>query len=94
MYKINREDLGKKGRFVILDNDEFAGEMTFTWAGEDRIIIDHTGVQKEHGGKGLGKKLVLEAVTFARQNEIKILPLCPFAKRVLSEGPEYKDILF
>lgn len=94
MYTINREDLGKKGRFVILEGDKFAGEMTFTWAGEDKIIIDHTGVQKEHGGKGLGKKLVMEAVTFARQNEIKILPLCPFAKRVLTQDTEFMDILF
>ena len=94
MYSINREDLGKKGRFVILENDKFAGEMTFSWAGKDKIIIDHTGVLKEHGGKGLGKKLVMEAVTFARQNEIKILPLCPFAKRVLIEGQEFKDILY
>ncbi len=93
MISINREDNDKKGRFVVQDNDEYAGEMTYTWAGEDKIIIDHTGVLKEHGGKGLGKKLVMEAVRFARNNNIKILPLCPFAKRVL-EKEEFKDIVF
>ncbi len=93
MISINREDNDKKGRFVVQDNDEYAGEMTYTWAGEDKIIIDHTGVLKEHGGKGLGKKLVMEAVDFARNNNIKILPLCPFAKRVL-EKEEFKDVIF
>ncbi len=93
MISINREDNDKKGRFVVQDNDEYAGEMTYTWAGEDKIIIDHTGVLKEHGGKGLGKKLVMEAVDFARNNNIKILQLCPFAKRVL-EKEEFKDVIF
>lgn len=31
--KIEREDNGKKGRFVIYEDDKEAGEMTFTWAG-------------------------------------------------------------
>lgn len=92
MISINIENNEKKGRFVIHENDEFAGEMTYTWAGKDKIIIDHTGVLEEHGGKGLGKKLVMEAVGFARDNKIKILPLCPFAKRVLDKE-EFKDVI-
>ena len=55
MTKIEREDNGKKGRFVIYENDEFAGEMTFTWAGKNKFIIDHTGVEEAFGGKGLEK---------------------------------------
>lgn len=93
MITLNREDNGKKGRFIIHDNNEFAGEMTYTWAGKDKIIIDHTGVLEQHEGKGLGKKLVMESVSFARNNKIKIVPLCPFAKRVL-EKEEFKDVTY
>lgn len=54
MVKIDREDDGKKGRFVISEDDVFAGEMTYTWAGDDKLIIDHTTVDKAFGGKGFG----------------------------------------
>ncbi|MBZ9650854.1 GNAT family N-acetyltransferase [Psychroflexus montanilacus] len=76
--KIEREDNGKKGRYVIYYNEEFAGEMTFTWAGKTKFIIDHTGVEDKFSGKGLGKKLVMKSVDFARENNVKIIPLCPF----------------
>lgn len=80
MVKIDREDDGKKGRFVISEDDVFAGEMTYTWAGDDKLIIDHTTVDKAFGGKGFGKKLVMAGIEFAREKNIKIIPLCPFVK--------------
>lgn len=93
MTKIEREDNGKKGRFIILDSDEMAGEMTYTWAGEEKFIIDHTGVDEKFGGKGYGKKLVMAAVEFAREKHVKILPLCPFAKGVFEKTESIQDVL-
>jgi len=92
--RIEKEDHGHKGRFVIYEDTQFAGEMTFTWAGESKMIIDHTGVEEAFGGKGYGKQLVMAAVSFARENDIKILPLCPFAKKVFDRNPELNDIRF
>ena len=53
MTKIEREDNGKKGRFVIYSDGQEAGEMTFTWSGENKFIIDHTGIKEAFEGKGL-----------------------------------------
>ncbi|UII24247.1 GNAT family N-acetyltransferase [Fulvivirga ligni] len=94
MIKIDREDNGKKGRFVIYENGEFAGEMTYVWAGPIKFIIDHTGVEEKFGGQGLGEKLVMEAVEYARSNDLKIKPLCPFAKKVFDRHSELEDIRF
>ena len=77
---IKREDNGKKGRFVIYDNDKIAGEMTYTWAGKDKFIIDHTEVDEKYNGKGYAKHLVMAGVEFARENNVKIIPLCSYAK--------------
>lgn len=90
--KIEREDNGKKGRYAIYYNDEFAGEMTFTWAGKTQFIIDHTEVESKFAGKGLGKKLVLKSVEYARENNVKIIPLCPFAKKVFDTTKEIQDV--
>jgi hypothetical protein len=93
MTKIEREDNGKKGRFVIYENDEFAGEMTFTWAGKNKFIIDHTGVEEAFGGKGLAKQLVMAGVDYARKHDLKIIPLCPYAKKTFDRDASLSDVL-
>jgi hypothetical protein len=37
--------------------------------------------------------MVLKAVEYARENGIKIIPLCPFAKSVFDKTPEIRDVL-
>jgi predicted GNAT family acetyltransferase len=92
LIRIEREDNGRKGRFVLYQNDEFAGEMTYVWAGTSRFIIDHTGVEESFNGRGLGKQLVMKAVEYARDNALKILPLCPFAKKVFDKDDSIQDV--
>lgn len=93
MTKIEREDDGKKGRFILYENEEYAGEMTFTWAGADKFIIDHTGVEEKHGGKGFAKELVMAGVEYARENNVKIIPLCPYAKGRFERDKSIRDVL-
>ena len=82
-----------KGAFYIEVEGKQEAMMTFVYAGEDRIIIDHTEVNPGNEGKGFGKKMVLKAVEFAREKGIKIVPLCPFAKSVFDKTPEFTDVL-
>lgn len=89
---ISKGDNGKKGRFVLEADGQFAGEMTFTWFGPKKFIIDHTGVEDGHEGKGFGKKLLNAAVEFARENDMKILPLCPFAKKMMDRDESLNDV--
>jgi predicted GNAT family acetyltransferase len=77
---------------VIYVNDEFAGEMTYVWAGTSKFIIDHTGVEGSFSGRGLGRQLVMKAVEYARNNAVKILPLCPFAKKVFDKEASIQDV--
>ena len=93
MTKIVLEDNGKKGRFVIYDNNEEAGEMTFTWAGKEKFIIDHTEVNDKFGGKGYAKQLVMAGVDCARENGLKIIPLCPYAKMRFDRDESLRDVL-
>ena len=82
-----------KGAFFIEENGKRLAEMTFSKAGNTRIIIDHTEVSDVLKGKGAGKQLVSAAVDYARKNNIKIIPLCPFAKSVFDKVKEFQDML-
>lgn len=90
--EIKREDNGKKGAFLAMEGETQAGMMTYVWAGEGKFIIDHTEVNPEFNGQGVGKKMVMAAVEFARENNLKITPLCPFAKSVFDRMVEIQDV--
>ncbi|MAL16642.1 MAG: GNAT family N-acetyltransferase [Balneola sp.] len=89
---IKHDTTETKGTFYIEMEGKRVAEMTYSKAGAERIIIDHTDVADETRGQGLGKKLVYEAVEFARKNNLKILPLCPFARSVFSKNSEIRDV--
>jgi len=91
-FDIRKEDGPTGGRYVVVVNGHEA-EMTYSKAGETRIIIDHTGVPKELGGLGVGVALVKNAVEDARAMGKKIIPLCPFTKAQIDKHPEWQDVL-
>jgi predicted GNAT family acetyltransferase len=84
----------RRGYFEAIEDGKEAGKMTYTWAGDSKFIIDHTEVNEGFNGKGVGKKLVMKAVEYARNNNLKIIPLCPFAKSVFDKTEDIRDVLF
>lgn len=91
---IQHKDDGKKGAFFVEKDGVVLAEMTYVWAGETKIIIDHTEVDDQLRGQQAGKQLLATAVAFARERHLKILPLCAFANAQMSKSDEYKDVLF
>lgn len=90
---IQHEENATKGAFYIELENKRVGEMTYSIASPELIIIDHTEVGEELKGKGAGMQLVNAAVEFARKNNIKIIPLCPFVKSVFEKKEEIRDVL-
>jgi uncharacterized protein len=91
--EILQKDDSKKGMFYIEQNQQIVAEMTYVWAGESKIIVEHTEVDDSLTGKGIGKRIVEKAVNFAREKSIKIIPLCPFVKSVFDKVIDFKDVL-
>ena len=93
MIEIKKTEEDKKGYFAALDGDKEAGRMSYTFAGESRMILDHTEVNDDYRGQNIGKRILMEVVRFARENNFKIIPLCPFAKSVFDKKEEIRDVL-
>ena len=89
----NRND-GKRGVFYMEDDGKEIALMHYIFAGPGKMIIDHTEVNEAYGGKGLGLQLVKAGVAYARENHMKIQPLCPFAKKIFDKTPAFADVLF
>lgn len=84
---------GSKGMFYHEKDGEVLAEMTYSMAGETRMIIDHTDVDDSLKGMGVGMQLLNKAVAFARENSLEVLPLCPFAAAMFKKKPEIQDVL-
>ena len=93
MSEIKHQNYETKGEFFIGEDHHHLAEMTYAWAGEDQFIIDHTYVDESLRGQGVGRKLLDQAVEFARQKQLKIIPLCPFAKSIFDKDPSIHDVL-
>ncbi|MBC2845259.1 GNAT family N-acetyltransferase [Winogradskyella flava] len=92
--EIQQTDSDKKGEFYYEVDGKKLGLMTYSHAGSDKIIIDHTEVDASLKGQGIGYKLVEASVAYARANNLKIMPLCPFANAVFKKKSEYNDVRF
>jgi predicted GNAT family acetyltransferase len=89
---IQHKQLNGKGMFYVGQDGAILAEMVYTMA-PSKMIIEHTEVDDSLGGKGVGKQLVHTAVEYARTHNIKIVPLCPFAKSVFDKTKEWQDVL-
>ncbi|WP_312105643.1 GNAT family N-acetyltransferase [Acinetobacter venetianus] len=86
-------DDGKHGVFKLIQGDLVAGEMAYTWAGDSMLIIDHTDVNEGFRGQGVGRQLLDELIAFVRERQVKVIPLCPFAKSVFDKDTSIHDVL-
>ncbi|GAB5539494.1 MAG: GNAT family N-acetyltransferase [Salibacteraceae bacterium] len=84
---------GAKGLFELYDGDRCVARMTYSRMDPNNIIVDHTAVDPIVKGTGTGKQIVQYLVEWARENDQKVLPLCPFAKATLDKNPPWQDVL-
>ena len=77
----------------------FEVEIDGKWAfidfirAEDKMYLTHTEVPPELEGKGIGSSLVKFAFQKIREEERKLVPLCPFVASYLKIHPEYSSLL-
>jgi uncharacterized protein len=81
-----------KGVFIIRENDEKLAEMAIGISGKN-LTVYHTEVSEKLRGKGVSMQLLDTMVTYAREHQLKVIPLCPFVNAQFKRHPEkYEDI--
>ena len=59
----------------------------------DTLFLIHTEVPAALEGKGAGSAIVQKALQYAKANNYKIVPICPFVQSYLKRHKEWHDII-
>ena len=82
------------GAFYITEGTERLGEMVVSVSGQT-LTVYHTEVSPKAEGKGLAKTLLNAMVGYARTNDLKVIPLCPYVHAQFKRRPtDYADIWY
>ncbi|KAA3653202.1 MAG: N-acetyltransferase [Bacteroidetes bacterium] len=91
--EIKHQFSGKTGKFYIQKEGIVGAEMNYFKVDENTINIHHTEVKEQFRGIGLGFLLLEAAVKYARENNLKIIPTCSYAEKLIQKNENFHDIL-
>jgi predicted GNAT family acetyltransferase len=81
-----------EGTFYIQGKEQPLAEMVYTKE-KDKMVIQHTEVDELLRGKNIGFQLVEQGVEYARDANLKIVPLCKFAKKIIEGHKAFQNVL-
>ena len=84
---------GKNMFYIGEDIKDPLAKIIFLPSGENKIIIEHTYVSDSLKGQGIGQQLVEKVAEYARNENLRIIPECTYARKVMTRGDEYRDVL-
>ena len=80
--------------FYIGENkDNPKAFISFEDGKDNEIVITHTVVDPELRGQGIAATLVERVVEFAKEENRKIVPICPYVVDYFQKHEEYEDLL-
>jgi predicted GNAT family acetyltransferase len=85
---IEREELNGVHEFVLRIDGERLGYLEFTRPEVGLMRIEYVEVSPELRGTGLGRQLVAKAIDFAKDAKLRVLPICSYARAVITRDPE------
>jgi predicted GNAT family acetyltransferase len=80
---IEREELNGTHEFVLRIDGERLGFLEFTRPEVGLMRIEYVEVDPGLRGTGKGRQLVEQAVAFAKDNGLKVVPICSYARAVI-----------
>ena len=89
---IEHEESDGRGGFFLERDDVRLAELTYSRAGEQLIIIDHTLVDEQLRGLGVARRLLDAAVAWARSTGTRVRATCPYALREFEKDASIRDV--
>ncbi len=85
-------DHKKHGAFNLYEEGKKIGEMVVS-IGDNNLTVYHTEIDSSGEGKGYAKLLLNDMVAYSRENNLKVIALCPYVHAQFKRHPDvYADI--
>ncbi|MFO8001342.1 MAG: GNAT family N-acetyltransferase [Marinilabilia sp.] len=82
----------EKQRFE-LQVDEHKAMLSYKRLLPEVWSLNHTFVPGKLEGQGIGSELVRHVLTHCLNNDIRIIPACPFIEAYIRRHPEWSDLV-
>jgi predicted GNAT family acetyltransferase len=56
------------------------------------FVITHVGVYPEHRGQGVAGKIVEAGLQYARENSLRVIPMCSYAAAYMRRNPKHMEL--
>lgn len=76
-----------------METDGKLSVVAYQQVDETTLALVHTEVDPSLEGQGVGSELVEAVLAYAEQNELKIVPVCPFVSTYLKRHPDWKRVV-
>ncbi|MCU0428153.1 MAG: N-acetyltransferase [Candidatus Kapabacteria bacterium] len=89
---IHHQHSTTSGSWYIEENTERLAALDYAVLPDGTFSLDSTQVDDRLRGKGAGKQLVEASVRYARANNLKLKPVCPFVVALFDKMPQWSDV--
>jgi hypothetical protein len=73
--------------------DKHKAKVTYVMLSPTSIIFTHTMVPISLKGQGIASYLAKYVLDYARENNLSVIPQCPFIRSYIERHPEYDDLV-
>lgn len=80
-------------KFIMIVEDKIS-LLSYSISDDGRTVdYQHTFVPPELRGRHIAQAIVRFALEFAKNNNYRVVPSCPFVKKFIQDHPEYNDLI-
>ena len=91
--QIQHQESPRGGEFFIERDGRHIAEITYQYQDDHTILADHTWVDLTLRGQGVACQLLDILVAFAREKQLKIVPVCSYVETVFETDTQYADVV-
>ena len=94
---MNRNDISfqiddNECKIYAICNGQKIGNIFFIKINNDKIMISETEIDPAYKNQDIELYLVQEIIKMARQNNRKIISICPYISDIFTKHPEFDDV--
>ena len=71
--------------------DDYPSKLNYI-LDDKNFVITHVGVYPELRGQGLAGKIVEAALQYAKENSLRVIPMCSYAAAFIRRNPQYLEL--